>query len=153
MNPFFRLSSLLVIILTVLLAACAPRAAEPASNSPDSPGSPVTDYASLVTALQAAGATVEPAGEIEQAFFPVKAQVIKVDGNDVQVFEFADEAAAADAAALVSREGSAIGTNMVTWMASPHFYRSGTLIVLYVGEDEASLSTLASVLGEQFAGG
>lgn len=81
MNPFFRLSSLLIIILAVLLTACAPRAAGPASNPTASPGSALSDYASRVAALQAAGATVEPAGEIEQAFFPAKAQVIKVLGE------------------------------------------------------------------------
>ncbi len=34
----------------------------------------------------------------------------------------------------------------------PHFYKRGSLIVQYVGEDEKIISDLGDLLGEQFAG-
>jgi hypothetical protein len=116
-------------------------------------GGPLTDYVSLVDHLRATGAAVEPAGEISQAFFSVKGQVIKVNGNDVQVFEYESEAAAEVEARLVSPNGSSIGTTMVTWVSTPHFFKASRLIVLYVGDDATTLSTLEVVLGPQFAGG
>src|SRR5262245_42749262 len=61
-------------------------------------GGTVKDYASLVSGLQSAGATVEPGDEIEQPFFSVTGRFIKVNGQDVQVFEYPD-AASADAEA------------------------------------------------------
>jgi hypothetical protein len=116
------------------------------------PAAPPTDYRSLVDALQAEGATVEPGGAVAQPLFAVEAQVITVDGAQVQVYEFTNAASAEAAAAEVSADGSSIGPTMITWISPPHFYRSGRLIVLYVGDDAAVLSALTSVLGEQFAG-
>lgn len=124
-------------------------------------GGPVTDFVSLVDSLRAAGATVEPAGEVSQPFFSVEGQVITVNGEGVQVFEY-DDAASADAkAALVSPDGISVGTTeegvliqdtMITWIATPHFYQAGQLIVLYVGDSTAVIDALEEVLGPQFAG-
>ncbi len=115
-------------------------------------GGPVTDYVSLIDNLRQAGATVEPAGEVSQPFFAVTGNIITVNGDDVQVFEYADAAAAEAEAALVSPDGSSVGTSMPFWVASPHFYRVEKLIVLYVGDSEAVTDVLESVLGQQFAG-
>ncbi|HEV2107022.1 MAG TPA: hypothetical protein VGR16_02025 [Thermomicrobiales bacterium] len=38
------------------------------------------------------------------------------------------------------------------WVAPPHFFRQGAVIVLYVGEDPAVLDLLEELLGAQFAG-
>jgi hypothetical protein len=111
-----------------------------------------TDYASLVDALREQGVTVESAGTVSQPFFTVEGQAITFNGEQVQVFVFADTAAASAAAAQVSDDGSSVGTNMITWIAAPHFYQAGRLIVLYIGDQAAVQSALESVLGEQFAG-
>lgn len=116
-------------------------------------GGPVEDYVSLIDNLRASGATVEPVGEVEQAFFSVKGWIINVNGADVQVFEYADTAAAAAAAALVAPDGGSVGTTMVTWVETPHFYKLGKLIVLYVGTDAAVTTLLEKAFGPQFAGG
>jgi hypothetical protein len=113
---------------------------------------PVTDYVSLIDSLRAAGATVEPAGDISQPFFSVKGNVITVSGEDVHVFEYADADAADSEATTVSPDGSSVGTSMIGWVARPHFYKAGKLIVLYVGDSKAVTDVLESVLGTQFAG-
>ncbi len=137
----------LVLVLAIVgLAGCV------SEEPPVSHGGPVTDYVSLIDNLRQAGATVEPAGELTQPFFSVNGRVIVVNGGDVQVFEYADAAAAEAEAALVSPDGSPIGTFMPFWVAPPHFYRAEKLIVLYVGDSEAVTDVLESVLGQQFAG-
>lgn len=40
----------------------------------------------------------------------------------------------------------------VSWVSFPHFYKKGSLIVQYVGEDETIMADLTDILGEQFAG-
>ncbi len=140
--------SLILVLAIVGLAGCSGKQSPPATH-----GGAVEDYISLVDSLRASGATVEPAGEMTQPFFSVDGMVIVVNGADVQVFEYADAAAAEAEAALVSPDGSSVGTSMVGWVAPPHFYRAEKLIVLYVGDSETVTDVLESVLGQQFAGG
>ncbi len=115
----------------------------------------VTDYDSLVDGLRAIGATVEHETLPEvvvQDFFSVTGQVFKLNGEDVQVFEYDDHSKAETEAALVSPDGSSIGTSLPFWIAPPHFYKAGRIIVLYVGENTAVTDALESILGKQFAG-
>ncbi|UCB42023.1 MAG: DUF3221 domain-containing protein [Dehalococcoidales bacterium] len=113
------------------------------------------DYDSLVDSLRSAGATVEHETlpqVIVQDFFSVTGQVFKVNGEEVQVFEYSVQAAAEEEAVLVSTDGSYIGTSMPFWVAPPHFYQAGRIIALYVGENLAVTEALETVLGTQFAG-
>jgi len=154
MNRYLILVNVLFVALAFIVAGCAgPQPPEAPPQPPVTPHvGPVTDYVSLVDNLRAAGADVQPAGDISQPFFLVKGLAITVNGGNVQVFEYADADAADAETALISPDGSSIGTTMVSWVAAPHFYRIGKLIVLYVGDDETVLSVLESVLGQQFAG-
>jgi hypothetical protein len=118
-------------------------------------GGPGTESGSLVEALRAAGATVEPDGPVSQPFFDVPGRLLRVNGADVQVYAYPDEAAAAAAAGRITPDGSGLGPptpTRITWIAPPHFYRSGRLIVLYVGDDPDILNLLGRVLGPPFAG-
>ena len=110
------------------------------------------DVESLAEALRTAGVTVESGDEIEQPFFTVAGQVLKVNGADVQVFVY-DTAEAMEAEATqVAEDGGSVGTNMVNWVESPHFYKFGRTLVLYVGEDPTVKSLLEGIFGPQFAG-
>lgn len=40
----------------------------------------------------------------------------------------------------------------VSWISTPHFYKKGSLIVQYVGEDQNMISSLEEILDQQFAG-
>ncbi|MGI9067074.1 MAG: hypothetical protein ACR2HX_11820 [Pyrinomonadaceae bacterium] len=53
----------------------------------------------------------------------------------------------------MSSDGTTIGTSKPTWMATPHFFKTGKLIVLYVGGNQTILELLRTALGGQFAGG
>ncbi len=64
MKRYLALISI-VFMLIAWSAGCA-------GQQPPITGGPVTDYVSLIDNLRAAGATVEPAGDISQPFFSVK---------------------------------------------------------------------------------
>ncbi len=114
---------------------------------------PGAEYSSLLDKLRASGANVEATREeVSQPFFPVKARVVKVNGVGIQVFEFANAAAADAEAKRVAPNGATIGDSKVTWMASPHFFKQGNLIVIYVGDDQTLLGFLKTALGAQSAG-
>ena len=115
-------------------------------------GGAVRDYVSLVDNLRAAGAEVIPGETLSQPFFEVTGQIIQVNGEDIQVFEFADEATVESATSQISPDGSSTGTTMITWIAPPHFYRAGKVVVLYVGDNEEVINLLVSILEPQFAG-
>ena len=114
--------------------------------------SPVTDQASLISKLRAAGASVEVVGEVDQPFLSVTGTMIKLHGEDVQVFQYSSAAEMEAQAAPISRDGSAVGTRKIFWVGPPHFFKQGKVLVLYVGNDDKVLKALEAVLGGQFAG-
>jgi hypothetical protein len=138
----------MLISALVFLIACNTQ-----PQAVDSQDEPYKDNPSLVDSLEEAGAIVEPGGSVTQPFFTPPGQIIAVDGQDVQVFEFASVSDADTAASTVAADGSYIGTSMMTWISTPHFYKSGKLIVMYLGDESATIDVLVDVLGSQFAGG
>lgn len=124
----------------------------PTPTSQSEPPQGLSPVHQLAASLSAAGAQVEIDGDVSQPFIDVPGQILQVNGFDVQVFEFSTEAAAADLAAQVSPDGSSVGTTMIMWVKPPHYFLSGRLIVLYVGENNDILGRLAQALGPQFAG-
>lgn len=107
----------------------------------------------MVDNLRAARYTLEPVGEVLQPFFTITGQVITINNEQVQVFEYETRAAARDAVAEVSPDGSSVGTSIVSWVATPHFYRKRKLIVLYFGDNIDVFNALETMLGSQFVGG
>ena len=135
------------IVSVVLGLAAAPPADARSSRKP----SRAFGTASLVRQLRANGLTVAPAGTISQPFFTPKARVYRVNGGDLQVYEYKDAASAAKEAGRVSTDGS-IGGSMPMWIAPPHFFRKDRIIAIYLGSNAKALSGLAKSLGPQFAG-
>jgi len=149
----FLLSISLLFVVAAGSTACSGKLS--VSNQPQqgkSHGGPVTDYASFIDNLRAAGVSVEPGGEVDQPFFSVNGRMIKVSGEDVQVFQYPNAMVRDAQAALVSPDGSTVGTTKLHWVGPPHFYKKGKLLVLYVGDNGKVLKALEAVLGRQFAG-
>lgn len=71
-----------------------------------------------------------------------------VNGADVQVFEFADEAAQAAVAETISANGYNIGATSVDWISQPNFWSEGRVIVLYVWTDASIIELLTQQLGD-----
>jgi len=141
----------LVFALAVSACASAATATSPTVGASPQPVA-VEDQTSLVAALEAAGATVEAGESITQAFFSPEGNIIKVNGADVQVFEYENTEAMENEAAQVAPDGGSVGTSMMMWMDTPHFYKAGRIIALYIGSDTTILGLLEQTLGHQFAG-
>lgn len=143
--------STLFFTLGLTLYGCG---AAPSTTAPTAPTefSVVQDRAGLIAALQAAGASVEIADSVSQDFFSPEGSLVRVNGGDLQVFEYENAAAMEEEAAQVAPDGGSVGTSMMMWVDAPHFYKSGRIIVLYVGSDENTLNLLENAIGVQFAG-
>lgn len=149
-----RLSAI-CLLLVAAAGAVACSAKLSASDPPqqgESRAGLVTDYASLVANLHAAGASVKPGKEVDQPFFSVTGKMIEVHGEDVQVFQYPSAAAADAQAAQISPSGTTVGTTKIHWVGPPHFFKTGSLLVLYVGDTDKVLKALDAALGPQFAG-
>lgn len=148
---------LILALVAVLASACAAdtndggvgTVPEPNTN----PTEPVAAELQTIEALRAARAEVEKGELLTESVFGVPGQVIRVNGADVQLYEFVNEADAQAAAETISPEGSSIGTTMITWIGTPHFYLSGDTIVTYAGDDVDVIQLLETAFGPQFAGG
>lgn len=112
----------------------------------------VKDYKGLIKKLRAKGLMVKQGGKVSQPFFSVSGCTLVVNGEQVQVFEYGKKEAADKESGNVSATGSSVGTTMVTWVAPPHFYKNGRLIVLYIGKNSDVIKALENALGPQFAG-
>ncbi len=124
----------------------------PPASPPTSHGGPVVDQPSLIDALRQAGHTVNPVGTIQQPFLSAPGNTVQVNNETIQVFEYESEAAASADAAKIPPDANIPGM-MINWVAQPHFYRSGRIIVIYPGTDPTVLAALETALGEPFAVG
>lgn len=120
-------------------------------------------YADLKDALRARGATVQESRTASSSVtFQGTGHQLNVNDAPMAVYEYGTAIAAQLDAARVSSDGSTFrggfwpfGGHAVTvdWIAPPHHYRRGRMIVTYIGSDVAITRLLTSVLGPQFAGG
>jgi len=126
------------------------------------------DYNALANALRDRGATVETSVDIfpliddRHPIFSVDARNMEVNGEIVTVLEYPDEVIAEVETKRIGRDGfdftvpetaesEGIGVH-VDWIAPPHFYQRGRIIVFYAGETQVIMDWLEDLLGMQFAG-
>lgn len=107
------------------------------------------DSISFDGALHAQKIKVELLGLVNQPFFSVAGQRMLVDGEEIQVFEYQDGTMARLEAATIAPDGSMIGTTTINWIATPHFYQKGKLLVVYIGDNAATQAILSSFLEEE----
>ncbi|MHC4310562.1 MAG: hypothetical protein ACYSSN_11505 [Planctomycetota bacterium] len=142
------LASWLIVLLVTPVFQSSPDSPEPSISYK----SMVGNYETLVSKLSAEGAVVEQGDEISQPFFSVPGKTATINGDDLQVYEYLSEKTVEEESATVSSTGSSIGPNMVSWIKPPHFFRSGKIIVIYLGTNADTINLLEEILGEQFAG-
>ncbi len=141
---------LALLASTLWLAACAASATPAAYTA-----------ASLRADLQAAGLRVTQTNDAIKHGFSIPSQRWEVNGENLYVYDYADPALAATEAAGVSPDGYSITradhgqtvTRGGDWIATPHFYRRGRLIVIYAGDNASLTGALSRLLGAPFAGG
>ena len=156
----------LVLMLIFAVACSSTRGSEPAAEETSQPADEgtgstgdntgdrsVSTKAELITALKEDGATITEGGAVENPFFEVEAELLTVNGAEVQVYEFPDEASRQAAQETINATGNIIGSMTVDWMEEPHFFGAGRLIALYVGDDQAIIDLLSARLGDPFTEG
>jgi hypothetical protein len=153
MNKKIIILVLMGVIIFTLSACGRIRNIVPGRGNSNQPTKESTDSnigketSDLVNALRDAGAKISIGDAVKQPFFPVAGMGIEVNDASIQVFEFADPAARQQVSDVISPTGDKIGTSMPTWIARPNFWASGSLIVLYLGEDQALIDLLSNDLG------
>ncbi len=102
---------------------------------------------------QSAGATVATGGQLPASLFEgASGQTYLVNDVELQVYEFNDAATAEAAAATISSDGGMINDAAVRWAGPPHFFRQDNRIIVYIGDDPATLDLLGGTFGAPFAG-
>jgi hypothetical protein len=87
-----------------------------------------------MAALEEAGASVQWAGTVNQTFFTVPGWLIRVNGLEVEVYEYLDEATRLSDAVKIAADGSRVADTVVEGTGQPTFWTEGKLIVLFLGD-------------------
>ncbi len=107
-------------------------------------------FIALVNQLtQMSNLNVQQLGAVQQPYFAVQAQLLSVNGQQVQVFEFDSSSARQEAQDMISSTGDSIGGYVPSFVGTPHFWAQGRLLALYVGNNQEVINALNSVLGQQ----
>lgn len=143
---------LAVVALALSIAACG--------NESPSEGREVIDRADEIepgtptfgvyNALKAMGTPVEVGGEVRQPFFEDRGRILRVNGAEVELFEFDSKEDADEAAEQIGAAGTISG--QPAWSAPPHWYRTDRVLMLYLGSDPSVRAALEAAAGSQFAG-
>ncbi|MCI0579542.1 MAG: hypothetical protein L0332_29420 [Chloroflexi bacterium] len=148
-NPVYcRIASrpclLFALVCLLLLANC--------QSTTSHGNSDVTNLVTLTDALRREGLTVMPVGAASQPFLSVTGVQSEVNGEAVQIFEYADNATLQQDVATIQPDGTVEGV-AISWTNRPHFYQAERLLVIYDGRDETVLRVLEKILGAPFAVG
>jgi hypothetical protein len=140
--------------LTVIgVMGCRPTAEQTVTHGDRAP----TDQVSFIDSLRGSGHTVEILGDVEQPFLQAQGTRVQASGGslaapaELQLFQYESPAAARSDVGRLDRQGNPPGTR-INWIAPPHFFQSGRLVALYVGNDTTVVQTLSRLLGPAVVG-
>ena len=94
--------------------------------------------------------------DAEKDFLPTTRKRIIIGNEALDIYLFTNTKKMEHEANYIDSNGCGYSNGSrsinVSWVSLPHFYKRGSIIVQYVGENEKIISGLNSILGEQFAG-
>jgi hypothetical protein len=94
--------------------------------------------------------------DIEEITLHTEAKRVNLKDEELTVYIFESSDAMEKASKGIDPMGSKIdngsSTMFVSWSSKPHWYKKGSIIVLYVGENKEIISDLNSIFGRRFAG-
>lgn len=142
-KQYMRMAAVILIGMTLLLG-CGSSTATPTPP----PDGIVDTAAELVTALQAEGFVAQHGGRFNNFLFERGGQLLLVNGQQVQVWEFATNEQADAAQDSILGDDSPLAR--LNFTAPPRFFQNGRMVVLFVATDPAILRTLTDILGDPF---
>ena len=151
MRRYERIILAFLLCYVILMTACSSQSSS-AQNS--------MDYKALLKILQAQDTITVPVGTTSPPFMEVQGHIVKIQGEQVEIYEYATVSDVDKKASTISPDGSTFTTKSPTgtsasvmdWVMPPHFYKQGRVIVMYFGSNSSIMETLTKVLGKQFAG-
>jgi hypothetical protein len=94
--------------------------------------------------LKESGASVQWGGTVNQPFLSVPGWLLRVNGQEVQAFEYGD-----DVARIVDTvQVAGSGVNVDLWQGQPRFWAGDSLVVLYTGDQPDVVALLSGALGQ-----
>lgn len=95
--------------------------------------------------------------DVEKDFLPAARKRMIIGNEVLDIYLFNSNKSMESEAKHIDTGGCGYNNGIqkinVSWVAIPHFYKKGNIIVQYVGQNEKIISDLKEILGEQFAGG
>ena len=102
------------------------------------------DLDDILRVLRAVGANVELGDTVEQDFTSIPGQILRINGEEVQIFTY-------DTAEALQAQASQLA-EQTDPEREPQFYTLGNMLVRYVGREPGVRSLLENVLGARAAG-
>jgi hypothetical protein len=112
-------------------------AAIPQAGLPD-------DLDDMIQVLSESGATLELGDEVQQAGLAVSGQILRINGEEVQIFTFSSAEEMEVQASQLADDGNSEDET--------DYYKLGSMLVYYAGTDTTVRDLLEDVLGARAAG-
>ena len=151
------------LIVAIVLAGCAGATAPTATPSPtptQAPESPTPEPSfrhgveGLIADLVDADLEAAVTDSFDGQPLAFEGLVVCVNGRDVRVYSYGTEQEAVAAAARIDpHDPSNVGTAIIEWDGWPQFWQRDRILVLYQGNDEATIALLTDLMGQPFAVG
>lgn len=106
----------------------------------------------LINSLKKSNYKIDSATQEKSMFLKGSLTAIKTGTDIISVYEYKDNQQMETDSKTISSDGSRVGNAIVDWTNLPHFYKSGNILVIYVGNNNEMIEALKKLLGKQFAG-
>ncbi|GLC30216.1 hypothetical protein [Clostridium omnivorum] len=94
--------------------------------------------------------------DVRQDFLNATRKRMMIDNKAIDIYLFSNDKEMENEASHIDSGGCGYNNGSkavnVSWVSFPHFYKRGSIIVQYIGDDEKIMSDLKDILSEQFAG-
>ncbi|MCM0647926.1 hypothetical protein NBE98_06010 [Clostridium swellfunianum] len=94
--------------------------------------------------------------DVNKDFLPTERKRMIIGDKAIDIYLFNSSKQMEKEAGRIDKYGSGYSNGSksikVDWISKPHFFKKGSIIVQYIGEDKKIISDLKDILGEQFAG-
>lgn len=107
----------------------------------------------LINFLKKSNSNLKYSKEDNSWFLSGSLTIADFDGDTIGIYEYKNNQEMEQDAKNISSDGYMIGNSFVEWVAKPHFYKSGNIIVNYIGDNKEMIKKIEKLMGQQFAGG
>lgn len=77
---------------------------------------------------------------------------VEINNERIGIYEYKSSDEMEMDAKTISADGTFVGNGIYEWIAKPHFYKGGNIIISYIGDDKEIIEKISKFMGQQFAG-